>query len=244
MVLSMSEDDEFAAFDIDVAHLPYITALPPSPATPIRVTQSQTQPQTPTRRQSQGGQEAYRGHGTYEPVDIPDATIVHTPKSAVSDEFAAYDLSEFTADDLDTFDQNSSGGSFSATLKEQSIPKPTVFTPPVLENVVIASGAGASCSSTPPSKILGGPAIDIQVEQPVPAAGSSVEGDLAEDEVAAGLFEPPLPDYKGKRPMRSYFAPRPPKPTSPFRMFRGWASILAVTDLVAPTWSVNVSYIC
>ena len=208
------DEDEFDAYDIefDVEHLPYIAELPPSP------------PNTPPR------------------PDADDAAaapqVLQRGESPLS-EFAEYDLSEFTAEDLDAFDpphvqrsENTSGTHGQAVCKGPSTASTKL--PVKQENVHYATW-GASSSRTLPHRPSGGPAINIELEQPV-SAGSAEDAATASSVLSD--FAKPISKADGKRPVVAHGAP--PVPDRPrqslYESFRSRTAALAVTDIVSPTW--------
>ncbi|KAI0686641.1 exonuclease V [Cytidiella melzeri] len=141
------ENDEFDEYNVplDVEHLPYVTNLPPSPV-----------PTPPSKEEP----------SQLEANDCTIPAIPQSPKSVVSDEFAAYDLSEFTAEELAALESTALAGPSSSARPGGDHP---VRLPLASPHVTAADGDCSdttnSTSRTPLNPIFSGPAIDIELEQ-------------------------------------------------------------------------------
>lgn len=215
--------DEFDAYydiELDVAHLPYIADLPPSPET------------TPTVAATVVDNEA---------AIIPQV-LPTRPSSPVSDGFGDYDFSEFTAEDLDAFDPPARGAVHAPTRVLDSglrkdTPKMCAIAQAPQEDVRHARGASGS-SRTQPGYVSGGPAINIELEQSVASECANGE-DVVPVLVQPIDSETTMSKKDGKKPARDIEPPPPPsvvRELSLFEMFRSRTAVLAVTDLVSPTW--------
>lgn len=151
------------------------------------------------------------------------APAPHSPPSP--DEFDAYDLSEFTAEDFAHIDALvAATTSTTPVVHTPTPPLPEeVLTPePVAVGAVRSEPEGSESSPGAPGsprgggrgrRYGGGPQIQIAVERTVRANASRS-----------------LKDRRGKYPQ--------PK-RSPYEQFRSWNRLLSVTDLVGPSWYVS-----
>lgn len=212
------DEDEFDAYnvDFDAVHLPYITDLPPSPV--VATTAAPTRPLA----------DVYR-----EDSDVAVLQNLSRPETPVS-EFAEYDLSEFTTEDLDALDPPPVKHG-AETHEPSAAPHyegfATSLVPRKDANGRHASGSG---SRTLLGQVSGGPAIDIELEQSTSTA--------AEDAGAVVTCEPNVSSKKdGKRKaqdvaaLRTRLEPLATHLPSLSNMFRS-RGMFSVTDLVGPVW--------
>ncbi|PSS36801.1 hypothetical protein PHLCEN_2v1345 [Hermanssonia centrifuga] len=202
----MADIDEYDAYnlDFDIDSLPYIIDLPPSP--------EKTAPQ-PASTSTEA---------TVIP-DTTDAALLQTPKSSCSDEFTAYDFSEFTAEDLDSLD--------ATTVYTLLTTEPNTKHPFTYSNVNQIS-SDASRSNTP-SGYFGGPAIEIQIEPSTNDSGVFKAEDVEQEPIASTSAHHMPKSHKenGIQPSVNFGAE-----PSPFERFRRYNRVLAVTDLTGPSW--------
>ncbi len=211
----MADIDEYDAYnlDFDIDSLPYIIDLPPSP--------EKTAPQP--------------GSTSTEATVIPDATdaaLLQTPKSSYSDEFTAYDFSEFTAEDLDSLDATTV---YTLLTSEPDTnhhpPSPACADAFTYSNVnPISSDASRSNTS---SGYFGGPAIEIQIEPSTNDSGVFKAEDVEQEPIASTSAHHMPKSHKEHGIQTSVnFGAEP----SPFERFRRYNRVLAVTDLTGPSW--------
>lgn len=205
----MSEIDEYDAYNdsLDAENENYTFPTTPHPDTP-----PESQPSTQETNDIATGNE----------------TFPSSPKSVHSDEFSAYDFSEFSQEDFIAIDASTQVASASPGTPIAGSSTNHAFSNPD------ATERHYTRPDALPGNLFGGPAIEIEVEQhadtsamlkapdgPAPEPTPSTSKTMGE----IHQLQPPAQSRKSYRSRRS-----------PFDAFRSWIGVLSVTDLTSPSW--------
>jgi hypothetical protein len=193
-------EDEYDAYNLplDAEHLPYVLDLPPSrDHSPI------ADDDGPLLQTEQEAKER-------------EPTSPRTPKSATSDEFSAYDLSEFTTEELVSLESRALKATSDRPRRDVGFIGSIFKGVPAAADHVSPAIPIASTSRTLPHTTLSGPAINIELEQsyepPAPAPALPASSSHLNGSVHKQRESP-----KGKLTLGKWFR---------------------VTDLTGPAWCV------